>query len=97
MTNDKLYPDLPKEPLDPKFYHLNVAQSKQQELVSLKESHEKKHEKYSKALDRLTWLNACSSSLSVASGISSVETLSTLISFPVSIHLGAVSLAGVSF
>ena len=42
------------------------------------------------------WLNACSSSLSIATGISSVATLSTLISLPVSIPLGAISLAGVS-
>ena len=40
-------------------------------------------------------LNACASGLSVASGISSVATLSTFISFPVSIPLGAISLAGV--
>ena len=37
-----------------------------------------------------------SSSLSVASGISSVATLSTFIGLPVNIPLGAVSLAGVS-
>ena len=42
------------------------------------------------------WLNACSSSLSVASGILSVATLSTFIGLPVSISLGAISLAGVS-
>ena len=36
------------------------------------------------------------SSLSVASGISSVATLSTFISLPMSIRLGVVSLAGVS-
>ena len=90
MTNYKLYSDLPKElstPLDPQSYHLHVAQGKQQELVRLKEN-----EKYSKTLDRLTWLNACSSGLGVASGISSVAMLSMLIGLPVSIPLGAVSL-----
>ena len=40
------------------------------------------------------WLNACSSGLSIATGISSVATLSTFISLPVSIPLGVVSLAG---
>ena len=40
------------------------------------------------------WLNACSSSLSIASGISSVAMLSMFISLPVSISLGTVSLAG---
>ena len=39
------------------------------------------------------WLNACSSGLSVASGISSVATLSTFISLPVGIPLGTMSLA----
>ena len=42
------------------------------------------------------WLNACASGISVATGISSVATLSTLISLPFSIPLGTVSLAGVS-
>ena len=83
-------------PSDPKFYHLDMVQGKWQELVRLKEKYGKKHEKYSKALDRLTWLNACSSGLSVASGISSVTTSSTLVCLPVSIPLSAVSLAGAS-
>ena len=42
------------------------------------------------------WLNTCSSSLSIATGISSVATLCTFISLPVSIPLGAISLAGAS-
>ena len=41
-------------------------------------------------------LNACSSSLSIASGISSVVTLSTFVGLPVSIPLGAASLTGAS-
>ena len=42
------------------------------------------------------WLNACSSGLSVASGISSVATLSMFIGLPVSIPLGTVSLVRMS-
>ena len=56
----------------------------------------KKYSKYSKILDRLVWLNACSNSLIINSGISSVATLSTFVGLPVSIPLGAVSLAGAS-
>ena len=55
----------------------------------------KKYKKYNKILNRLTWLNACSSRISVATGISSVATFITLISLPISIPLGATSLAGV--
>ena len=40
------------------------------------------------------WLNACSSSLSIATGISSVATFATLIGLPVSISLGVASLTG---
>ena len=47
-------------------------------------------------MDRLVWLNACSSGLSVATGISSVVTLSMFICLPVSIPLGVISLAGAS-
>ena len=46
-------------------------------------------------MNRLTWLNACSSGISMATGISSVATFATLIGFPVSISLGAASLTGV--
>ena len=41
------------------------------------------------------WLNACSSGISIATGISSVATFATFIGFPVSIPLiGAASLTG---
>ena len=40
------------------------------------------------------WLNTCSSSLSIATGISSVATFVTFIGLPVSISLGAASLTG---
>ena len=40
------------------------------------------------------WLNACSSGISVATGISSVATFATFIFLPVNIPLGAASLTG---
>ena len=40
------------------------------------------------------WLNACSSGISVASGISSVTAFATFVRLPVSISLGAASLTG---
>ena len=55
----------------------------------------KKYEKYTKILNRLMWLNACSSGKSIATGISSVATFATFIGLPVSIPLGAASLTGV--
>ena len=45
-------------------------------------------------MNRLVWLNACSSRISVATGISSVVTFSRFISLPVSIPLGVASLTG---
>ena len=95
MMSYKLYPDLSKEPLA-LFYHLNVVQSKQEGLLKLEVRYKKKYSKYAKTLDRLVWLNSCSSGLSVACGISSVVTLSTFIDLPVSIPLGAISLARAS-
>ena len=50
--------------------------------------------KYTKILNRLVWLNACSSGISVATGVSSVATFATFIGLPVSISLGAASLTG---
>ena len=40
------------------------------------------------------WLNACSSGISVATGISSVATFATFIGIPVSMALGAKSMTG---
>ena len=53
-----------------------------------------KYEKYNKKLNRLTWLNACSSGISVATGISSVATFVTFVRLPVSAALGAASMTG---
>ena len=99
ITNYNIHPDLPKKPsapLEPQFYHQNVIKSKQQELLKLKERYAKKYTKYSKMLGQLVWLNACSSSLSGATGISSVATLSTFVGLPVSIPIDAISLTRVS-
>ena len=99
MTSYNVYPDLPKKPsspLVPQFYWSNTIRSKQQGLLELKERYSKKYFKYSKTLHRLLWLNACSSVLTVATGISSMAPLSTFIGLPVSIPFGVVSLAGTS-
>ena len=53
-----------------------------------------KYEKYTKIMNRLTWLNACSSGISVATGISSVATFATFIGVPVSAALGAAPMTG---
>ena len=53
-----------------------------------------KYEKYSKILNRLTWLNACSSGISIATGISNVATFATFVGLPVSISLGEASMTG---
>ena len=45
-------------------------------------------------MNRLTWLNACSSGISIATGISSVATFATFIGLPVSMVLGTASLTG---
>ena len=45
-------------------------------------------------MNRLTWLNSCSSGISKATGISSVATVTTFIGIPVSAALGAASMTG---
>ena len=65
-----------------------------QGLKNKEQMFKKKYEKYTKILNRLTWLNACSSGISVATGISSVATFATFVGLPVSISLGAASVTG---
>ena len=66
-----------------------------QGLKNKEQIFKQKYEKYSKILNRLMWLNACSSGISVATGISSVTTFATFIGLPVSVALGAASMTGV--
>ena len=97
MTDYKLCPNLPSAPPEnPQVaYHLSVIQAKQRGLKNKEQMFKQKYEKYNKILNRLTWLNACSSGISLATGISSVTTFATFIGLPVSVVLGAASLTGV--
>ena len=102
MTEYKLYPNLPPEALGPRSvenpqvaYHLSVIRAKMQRLKNKEQTFKQKYEKYTKILNRLTWLNACSSGISIATGISSGATFATFFGLPVSISLGAASLTEV--
>ena len=105
MTEYKLYPNLPpsvppeilgpRSAENPHFaYHVSVIQAKMQGLKNKEQMFKQKYEKYTKVLNRLRWLNACSSGIKVATGISSVATFATFVGLPVSISLGAASLTG---
>ena len=92
----KLYPNLPSAPPEnPQVaYHLSVIQAKMQGLKNKEQTFKQKYKKYTKILNRLTWLNACSSGISIATGICSVATFATFIGLPVSMVLGAASMTG---
>ena len=97
MMSYNTYPNLPSAPPDapPQVgYHLNVVQAKRRGLINKEVMFEKKYKKYNRILNRLTWLNACSSGISIATGISSVATFATFIRIPVSVALGAGSMTG---
>ena len=64
-------------------------------MIAKEKIFKKKYKKYNKILNRLTWLNACSSGISIATGISSVATFATFIGIAVSTALGAASMTGV--
>ena len=104
MTDYKLFPNLPSAPpevLGPRSvenpqvaYHLSIIQAKMQELKDKEQMFKQKYEKYNKILNRLTWLNDCSSRISIATGISRVATFATFVGRPVSVVLGAASVTG---
>ena len=97
MMDYKLYPNFSSAPPEnPQVaYHLSVIQAKMQGLKNKEQMFKQKYEKYNKILNRRTWLNACSSEIGVATGISSVATFATFVRLPVSMVLGAASLTGV--
>ena len=96
MTDYKSYPNLPSAPPEnPQVaYHLSVIQAKQRGLKNKEQMFRQKYEKYNKILNQLMWLNACSSGINVATGISSVATFVTFIRIPVSAALGVASMTG---
>ena len=97
MTDYKLYPNLPPSahPENPQVaYHLSVIQAEMQGLKNKEQMFKQKYEKYNKILNRLMWLNACSSGISIAIEISGVTTFVTFVGLPVSVALGAASLTG---
>ena len=98
MTDYKLYPPISSAPPEapPQVgYYLSMVQAKRRGLIAKEQIFKKKYEKYTKILNQLTWLNACSSGISVATGISSVATFATFIGIPVSTALGVASMTGV--
>ena len=99
MVSYNTYPILPTEappPENPQIpYHLNVVQAKRRGLIAKEKIFKKKYKKYTKILNQLTWINACSSRINVATGISSVVTFDTFIGIPVSTVLDAASMTGV--
>ena len=77
-------------------FHLSIIKAKKRGLIDKEKMFKKKYKKYNKILNRLMWLNACLSGISVATGISSLATFGTFIGLHVSIPLGAASLTGVT-
>ena len=64
-----MYPILPSAPPEapPQVgYHLNMVQAKRRGLIAKEKMFKKKYKKYTKILNRLTWLNPCWSGISVA-------------------------------
>ena len=98
MMEYKLYLNLPSAPPDAPLqvaYHLSIIQAKQRGLKNKEQMFKKEYKKYNRILNRLTWLNACSSGISITTGISSVVTFATFIRIPVSAALDAASMTGV--
>ena len=97
MTSYNTYPNLPSAlpKVPPQVaYHLNMVQAKRRGLISKEKIFKKKYKKYNTILNRPTWLDACSSGISVGTGISGVETFTTFIGIPISTALGAASMTG---
>ena len=97
MTSCNTYPNLLSASPDvpPQVgYHLNVVQAKRRGLINKEVMFKRKYKKYNRILNRLMWLKASSSGISVATGISSVATFATFVRIPVNAALGVVSMTG---
>ena len=78
MTSYNTYPNLPpwghagEGPSAPPQagFHISVIKATRQGLIDKEKMFKKKYKKCNKILNRLMWLNACLSGISIATGIS---------------------------
>ena len=89
---ENLYPQLPTAPLmNQESFNIEMVRKYYQDIANLKEKHTEKQWKYKNAYNRLLHASTGASSVALASGVSTIGTLVTIVGFPISVSLAIVS------
>ena len=89
---ENLYPQLPTAPsMNKESFNIEMVRKYHQDIGNLKEKYTEKQPKYKNAYNRLLHASTGASSVALASGVSTIGTLVTIVGIPISASLGVVS------
>ena len=89
---ENLYPHLPTAPpISQESFNIEMVRKYYQDIANLKEQYTEKQRKYKNTYNRLLHASTCASSVALASGVSTIGTLVTVVGFPISASLAIVS------
>ena len=89
---DNLYPQLPTAPsMNQESFNIEMVRKYYQDTANLKEKYTEKQQKYKNAYNRLLHASTGTSSVALASGVSTIGMSVTVVGLPISVSLAIVS------
>ena len=89
---ENLYPQLPTAPpISQESFNIEMVRKYYQDIANLKEKYTEKQQKYKNAYNRLPHTSTGASSVALASGVSTIRTLVTIVGFLISASVAIVS------
>ena len=89
---ENLYPQLPTaSPMNQESFNIEMVRKYYQDIANLKEKYTEKQRKYKNDYNRLIHASTGTSSVALASGVSTIGTSDTVVGFPISASLAIVS------
>ena len=89
---ENLYPQLPAAPsMSQESFNIEMVRKYYQDIANLKEKYTEKQRKYKNAYSKLLHASTGASSVTLVSGVSTIETAFTVVGLPISASLGIVS------
>ena len=89
---ENLYPQLlTAPPISQKSFNIEMVKKYYQDIANIKEKNAEKQRRYKNAYNRLLHASTGASSVALVSGVSTIETLVTIVGFPISASLAIVN------
>ena len=89
---ENLYPQLPTvQPISQESFNIEMVRKYYEDIANLKEKYTEKQQKYKNPYNRLLHASTGASSVTLASGVSTIGMSVTIVGFPISASLAIVS------